>query len=302
MVFPGFCFMNKIAELTQNYQERILKTLVYIQHHLNDELSLEKLSAVANFSPFHFHRFFLAYTGEPLQSYVRRLRLERAAKSLAFKSLPITLIAENAGFQTVQSFHQAFKKMFNETPSIFREKQLEKTNMFLSSDDHHLRNIVSNVSVKSIDSINVLFTRAVGVINDTELYKIWFTLITAASMPIFLSDKTLRISTFHDCKETTLLAKFRYDACITRNELPADFQPEGNVGLQTIPGGHYAVVRHHGSLREIDTTFRALYRLWLPDSGYEPIDSPSFAIHQNLPFQTPEDELLTDVYLPVTLP
>jgi hypothetical protein len=69
--------MSKVSKLEQNYQERILKTLVYIQNHLNDELSLEKLSAVANFSPFHFHRFFLAYTDEPLQSYVRRLRLER---------------------------------------------------------------------------------------------------------------------------------------------------------------------------------------------------------------------------------
>jgi AraC family transcriptional regulator len=293
--------MSKASELEQNYQERILKTLVYIQNHLNDELSLEKLSAVANFSSFHFHRFFLAYTGEPLQSYVRRLRLERAAKELAFTSLPITLIAEKATFQTVQSFHHAFKKMFNETPSIFREKQLEKTNLILSSDDHRLKNIAHTVSLKEIDSINVMFTRAVGVIDDTELFKIWFKLITDASVPIFLSAQTIRISVFHDCKETTPLAKFRYDACITRSELPSDFQPEGNVGFQTIPGGLHAVARHHGSLREIDITLRALYRLWLPNSGYEPIDSPSFAIHQNLPFQTPEDELLTDIYLPVRL-
>jgi AraC family transcriptional regulator len=293
--------MNKIAELKQSYQERILNTLVYIQHHLNDELSLEKLSAVANFSSFHFHRFFLAYTGEPLQSYVRRLRLERAARDLAFTSLPITLIAERATFQTVQSFHHAFKKMFNETPFLFREKQIEKTNLFLSSDDSRLKDKARTVTLKNIDSINVLFTRTVGISDDTELYKIWFKLITVASIPIFLSKKTVRISTFHDCKEMTSLDKFRYDACITRNELPHDFQPEGNVGLQTIPGGLYAVVRHHGSLREIDITFRALYRLWLPESGYELVDSPSFAIHQNLPFQTPEDELLTDIYLPVVL-
>ncbi len=66
--------MNKILEINQNYQKRILKTLVYIQHHLNEELSLEKLSAIANFSSFHFHRLFMAYTGESLQSYIRRLR------------------------------------------------------------------------------------------------------------------------------------------------------------------------------------------------------------------------------------
>lgn len=293
--------MSKVSELEQNYQERILKTLVSIQNHLNDELSLEKLSAIANFSPFHFHRFFLAYTGEPLQSYIRRLRLERAAKELAFTRLPIKFIAEKATFQTVQSFHHAFKKMFNETPSLYREKQLEITKQVLSPDEHKLKNKANTVSLKEIDSIDVLFTRAVGVADDTELMKIWFKLITVASIPIFMSEKTQRISVFHDCKVTTPLAKFRYDACITRSELPYDFQPEGNVGLQSIPGGLYAVIRHHGSLKEIDTTLRVLYRLWLPDSGYELTDSPSFAIHQNLPFQTPEDELLTDVYLPVAL-
>src|SRR3990167_10368700 len=146
-------FMNKPAELEKNYQERILKALVYIQNHLNDELSLEKLSAVANYSPFHFHRFFLAYTGEPLQSYVRRLRLERAAKDLAFKGSPISLIAENSGFQTVQSFHHAFKKMFNETPSVYRDKQLEITKLVLSSDDHQLKNKANIVSLKEIDPI-----------------------------------------------------------------------------------------------------------------------------------------------------
>jgi AraC family transcriptional regulator len=116
-----------------------------------------------------------------------------------------------------------------------------------------------------------------------------------------MSEKTQRISVFHDCKVTTPLAKYRYDACITRSEMPYDFQPEGNVGLQSIPGGLYAAIRHHGSLKEIDTTLRVLYRLWLPVSGCKLIDSPSFAIHQNLPFQTPEDELLTDIYLPVAL-
>ena len=268
--------MNKPAELEQNYQERVLKTLVYIQNHLNDELSLERLSAVANFSPFHFHRFFLAYTGETLQGYVRRLRLERAAKDLAFKASPISLIAENSGFQTVQSFHSAFKKMFNETPSLYRENQREITKMVLLSDDHQLKNRVNTVSLKQIDAIDVLFTRAVGVADDTELMKIWFNLVTAATIPVFMSDKTLRISVFHDCKVTTPLAKFRYDACITRNELPDNFQPEGNVGLQSIPASLYAVIRHPGSLKEIDATLRVLYRLWLPDSGYELKDSPEF--------------------------
>lgn len=53
----------------------ILKVLVYIESHLDEELSLEKMSKIANISPFYFHRLFRAYVGEPLAGHVKRLRL-----------------------------------------------------------------------------------------------------------------------------------------------------------------------------------------------------------------------------------
>ena len=40
------------------------------------DIPLNKLAAVACFSPFHFHRLFSAFVGEPPAEYVRRLRLE----------------------------------------------------------------------------------------------------------------------------------------------------------------------------------------------------------------------------------
>ena len=77
------------SHVEQTYQERILKVLVHIQNHLDDELSLEELASVAYFSPFHFHRIFTALTGESIKSYVRRLRLERATRDLAFSELSL---------------------------------------------------------------------------------------------------------------------------------------------------------------------------------------------------------------------
>ena len=44
---------------TENdYHQRIVRTLVHIQQHLDDELDLERLAGVAAFSSFHFHRIF----------------------------------------------------------------------------------------------------------------------------------------------------------------------------------------------------------------------------------------------------
>ena len=55
--------MNKYH---REYLHRINKVIDYIEHHLNEELNIEKLSEVACFSPFHFNRIFSAFVGETL--------------------------------------------------------------------------------------------------------------------------------------------------------------------------------------------------------------------------------------------
>ena len=64
------------------YRQRILAVQLYVQRHLDGDLSLDRLARVAHFSPFHFHRIFKAVVGEGVYEYVRRLRLEAAAFAL----------------------------------------------------------------------------------------------------------------------------------------------------------------------------------------------------------------------------
>jgi AraC-like DNA-binding protein len=55
------------ASTEQDYRERIVRTLVYIQQRLDDELELEQVAGVAAFSSFHFHRIFRGLVGETLK-------------------------------------------------------------------------------------------------------------------------------------------------------------------------------------------------------------------------------------------
>jgi AraC-like DNA-binding protein len=55
---------------SQDYHERILRVLLYIQQHLDDDLGLEDVAAAAAFSPFHFHRIFRGLVGETLGEQV----------------------------------------------------------------------------------------------------------------------------------------------------------------------------------------------------------------------------------------
>ena len=72
----------KLSAHRREYERRVNRVMDYVQAHLADELTLEKLAAVAAFSPFHFHRVFAAITGETLSDFIRRIRLERAASAL----------------------------------------------------------------------------------------------------------------------------------------------------------------------------------------------------------------------------
>src|SRR3981081_1258272 len=82
--YCGCMVIATSASTRREYAARMNRVVDYIQKHLAEPLDLEQLAAVACFSSFHFHRLFRAWMGETLQSFVHRLRLERAAQSLVF--------------------------------------------------------------------------------------------------------------------------------------------------------------------------------------------------------------------------
>jgi AraC family transcriptional regulator len=112
---------------TQNdYRERLNRVLVYIQESSDHELTLDRLAAVANFPPFHFHRIFAACVGETVSGYVRRIRLDRAAMKIYFTDEQITTIALAAGYETPAAFTKAFKQRFGRSPTEYKKIRREQ--------------------------------------------------------------------------------------------------------------------------------------------------------------------------------
>lgn len=109
------------------------------------------------------------------------------------------------------------------------------------------------------------------------------------------SSRTFGIA--YDNPDTTEPQDFRFDIC---GEVGADVpaNPQGVV-TKLIPGGRCAVARHLGSHDRIGECAYWLYREWLPGSGEELRDYPLFFHYLNLVSETPEPELITDIYLPL---
>jgi len=99
-------------------------------------LNREVLAEVAGFSIPHFHRVFTAQTGESAASYIRRMRLERAARKLRMGAVDITEVALAAGYDSHAAFGKAFKGQFGLSPSEFRQLDCSSATQLLSHRAH----------------------------------------------------------------------------------------------------------------------------------------------------------------------
>jgi AraC family transcriptional regulator len=93
----------------------------YIHAHLDAELSLDHLAAVAHMSPYHFARLFKNSTGLPPHQYVIARRVERAKELLRDRErLPLAEVAFEAGFSSQSHFTRHFRRLVGVTPGQFQ--------------------------------------------------------------------------------------------------------------------------------------------------------------------------------------
>ena len=282
------------TETRTSYQERILRVLVHIQQHLDGPLQLEELARIACFSPYHFHRIFRGMVGESLASHVRRLRLERAALRLKQSKAAIIDLAFDAGFQTAESFTRAFKEQFGCTPSHYRKRGNEPMKSSIPSLQPLHDGRQPEVWVVQLPERRVAFVRHIGPYE--ECGKTWEALCMWAGPRGYLQPGVEFIGLCHDDPDVTPSGNIRYDACIGIDQAIA---PEGIIGTQVLAGGLFARTTHFGSYTRLSETYAMLCGQWAPANKYELRSLPSREIYLNNPDDTAEDDLITDIYVPI---
>jgi AraC-like DNA-binding protein len=87
---------------------------------LDEGVSGDMLARRAYRSRTQFFRVFRAVIDETPAAMRRRLRLERAAWQLSRMRTPITEIAFDAGYGSLEAFTRAFRRAFRISPSLYR--------------------------------------------------------------------------------------------------------------------------------------------------------------------------------------
>lgn len=284
-----------------NYQIRFHQLLDYIDFHLDEELTVDKLSGIACLSKYHFHRQFSALFGLSAFSYIRLARMKRASYQLVFKKeMRIVDIAVANGYESSEAFSRAFSQSIGQNPSQFRDQPQwapwhEKYYQFKNLRIQRASSVSHHVDVVNFSEVKVAALAHLGALeslgNTINLFINW-------RINNNLSPKISRtFNIVYDDPAVTEADKYRCDICAS---IKSDvIQNDDGIFTKFIPAGRCALIRHIGSDDTISETITYLYSDWLVQSKEELRDYPIFFERINFFPDVPETEIITDIYLPL---
>lgn len=103
-------------------QENVRRILQYVNQHFTEQFSLNELSNELHLNKYYICHCFKEVTGSTINNYVISKRIEEAKKLLRTSHAPVSLIAEQLGFNTAVHFSRSFRKYAGMSPQQYRRQ------------------------------------------------------------------------------------------------------------------------------------------------------------------------------------
>lgn len=292
----------------------MVKIIQYIDNNLDTELSLEIVSEIGAYSPFHFHRIFKLIIGETLQSYIFRKRIEKSAFYLSLRNnLSIKDIYLNVGFSNHSDFNKAFKKYYGKSPSEFRKSTPEKFHTISQIHrkngqvdtvfDQYICNIENllnwstmnlKIKVTDLSEMNLASVMSLGIANVESSFNVlidW-----AKEKQLFPRENLKMISVYHDSFKVTSADKVRIHACMLLDK-PLEKQ-DVEIFPETLEAGKFIVGSGELTLADFEQSWVSLF-LWMKENGYTIRKAFPFEIYHSNFKEHPEGKMVVDFCIPI---
>jgi AraC family transcriptional regulator len=292
---PDLANLQNLKHLENlDYVHRVNRVLDHVTQNLAEPMQLEDVARIACFSPYHFHRIFRALVGEPLNAFVKRMRLERAVQLMSQRpSASLTDIALAVGFSSSSDFSRSFRAHFGVPPSAFdvetfrRGRRDEMIDTLVPDARHRLERLPPGSNPDNFaPRIRDLARRRVAYVRAFEPYTSSGVADAAARLLAWARPRDLAggqwLGYQWEDPEVVALADCRYDMGLVIPESTIVDDP--GVNATSFPAMKVAEIDIAGG---IDLEMRALdwiYKTWLPSSGYVPDHQPGFEAFNGEPF------------------
>ena len=293
--------------------ERINQIFLYIDNNLDQDLSLEKIANVGCYSTFHLHRLFKAVTGETINNYITRKRIEKIAFCLMFhKDLTVTELSTQYGFSSNSTLTRAFTKFYGVSPTNFRNLLPGEYSKICKADSKigqaqaifeqyicNINNCLNHVKmnakieIKELAGMDVAYITCIGVDgldNAFEKMLQWARRAQLTQIPDF---KLIRI--FHDSFRITAPENVRMSIGVP---LLRATEVSGAVGLTTVEKGKFIIARFLIEPADFGKSWESLF-VWMNENGYKKAPGDPFEFLYNNYNDHPEKKCMVDLYIPI---
>lgn len=272
--------------MTYINSSNFIKAVKFIYQNLDEPISLELIAKNSGVSIATLKRLFLDASGSSVGSFVRRLRMERAFRSLKNKEESVLEIALSSGFEDASAFARTFKANFGYSPSFARNKI----------------NIVSELECVSLEDPEIVEIDEFKIQAVTK-QGLYFEAAPLAwkNLEEHLGGKALNddftgtfIAIGHDNPHDGEIAEdqVRFSAGITC--LNTDLKLEEI----TVAGGRYAKFNYNGKLNNMGLAYHYIYGAWLNKSSVKIDDTkPAFMMMDKFPNNFEESRV--SIYVPI---
>ncbi len=113
--------LKNITHKTPRLSGTMQQTVEYINDHVTEELTVEKICSVSYMSKYHFCRQFKRQMGLTVMEYILKTRIIIAKELLLESELSIGEISERCGFSSLSYFSRVFKADTGMTPTQYKK-------------------------------------------------------------------------------------------------------------------------------------------------------------------------------------
>jgi AraC family transcriptional regulator len=254
----------------------------YIEDRLTDDLSLERISEYAEVSDYHFRKIFFYLSGLTLSEYIKNRKLSEANKDLLHGE-KVTDVAFKYGYQSVDGFTRAFKKWSGFLPSDVIKTGMSKSFPKLS--------FVITVKGGTSMEFRIEDKPAFNLVGVSKRVPMQFEGVNNEIVKLAQSITDEQKEEMHSLQNIEpyeiVNASYHADANFIKEEgdlthligvLTTEKQVSNHLDTVPVEACTWAIFPNEGPFPStLQETMAKTYSEWLPSSGYEVINVPSFS-------------------------